>query len=307
MPSKRHDLLIGGLLLAGSGIFFGMIPIFVAALSRAQVSPWVLIIDRLLVSSLIFAFILKVGMRRAIGLPQRDQMGYMLLNSLFMFFAFAGYTLSISAGTPPNKAVLIAYLSPLYAAVMGVIFLKEQLTRRKLLAIGVGALGIAITLEIWDIQGLNHFELRDIGAFLSGFSAAVITVLGRWGRAHKKIPALQLNLWGFVGALGWMALLGIGSTIAGTMGDVPHQITPIFSDGGLLLGLLGLAIFGTVIPYVGFYAGITHVPSSISGIFGLTEVAAVFLFSALFLGQPLRTAHVVGAVVIVLAGGLIAE
>jgi len=69
----------------------------------------------------------------------------------------------------------------------------------------------------------------------------------------------------------------------------------------------GLAFLGTAIPYGAFYFGIGRLPSGIASLLMLPEVIAVFIFSAIFLGQPITGAQLVGGAIIMSAGLLVSR
>lgn len=302
-----NSRLAGIALLTGASVFFGTIPIFATSLSRSGVGAWLQVAARLGVSALIFAAAITLTTRRVVRLPARAEWFFPVVNGVLVLAAFASYIIAISLGVTPAKAVLITYLYPAVSAILGGIFLREALTRRKIAAIGIGLVGVAITLEVWSIEGLSRFGWGEVLIFLNAFFSGALVTFGRWGRSHKQIAPMYLTLWSFgVGLALMLALAGMAILLGG--GEyVSAQLVFDGGDPALPLGLLGLAILGTAIPYLMMYTGLGRVPSNIAGILLLPEVISVFLFSALFLRQHITLWQLVGGAIILSASLLISE
>jgi drug/metabolite transporter (DMT)-like permease len=300
--SDRRSRLVGIALVSSSSVFFGTIPIFAAVLSRAGVGVWVQVAARFTVSALIFSagFLLITGKRPP--LPSRADLLFPLVNGTLLLLAFATYILSIALGTPPNKVIVISFLFPLFAVLFGGIFLKEPLTLRKWAALAVGFAGIVLTLEVWTLDSLASIQIGDLFALMNSVMVGLILVVGRWGRSRRRIPPLNLTLWSFGVALGLLSILGLLDILLNGGAQIAQQLAFDRADPGLILGLLGIATLSTAIPYLLMYTGLGRVHSSLAGILLLPEVIAVFIMSAIFLGQPVGGWQVAGAAVILLAG-----
>ena len=96
-----------------------------------------------------------------------------------------------------GHAIVMAFTMPLFAAVLGVIFLNEAMTRRRLAALALGAAGIAV---------LMSHDFGVIGAEPLGFAltlcGAALWAIGVLIQKHTpwKIGLLALT--------GWQILLG---------------------------------------------------------------------------------------------------
>ncbi|MCC7207664.1 MAG: EamA family transporter [Anaerolineae bacterium] len=304
---RTSDSALGITLVSLSSVFFGTISIFAALLSRAHVGPWLQVLSRFLISAIVFAVGYALVCRQPPPLPTRRQAVYPVLNGALLLFAFATYILSVAMGTPPSKLVVIGFLFPLWATLLGALLLGEKLTRRKLLALAVGFTGIAFTLEIWRVESLRNLQLSDFFALCNSIATGFILVSGRWIRSRANIPSLHLSLWSFTVAVGLIALLALLDGLLNGGAGVAAQFSFDAAAVGPWIGLLAIALLSTAIPYGLMYAGLGRVPSSLAAILLMPEVITVFALSGLFLGQPVGVYQVIGAAIIIAAGAMVAR
>lgn len=289
-----------------SGISFGALPLFVTWLSRAGVGVWLQVFVRLLVSIAVFAVILlKVSPGNARPVSSR-QWGFVALNGFLMVSAFTTYVLSISLGTPPAKAILLVYLYPVFVALLGSRLLGERLTWRRRLGIAAGVLGAAVMVEFWEVHSLGQIQPGDFFALGNSVVYAGVVVLGRRGSVREGIRPLALTMWSFVFGLGWLCLAGLAMKLANWGGAIflglPQTVT-LRTVGDFL----GIAIFGTAIPYSLMYAGLHRTEAAKASVLLLVEPISVIVMSALFLGQAIGFWQAVGGAIILSAAVLAAR
>jgi drug/metabolite transporter (DMT)-like permease len=202
------------------------------------------------------------------------------------------YTSAINAG-------LITSTIPAVLVLLSFLFLKERLSVIKILAIGLSMVGLLVLNRGPNGSGAGDFPSERIWGNLLVFVAvvgeALFTVLGK--QVSGKINPLQnaLLLSGF-GILFFApeALIEISNS-----SSVPF--TPV-----ALVSLLYYGVFVTVIAFLLWLRGVAKVPASTAAAFtAVWPISAVGL-SCLFLGEPLQPSHVIGALLIVGAIGLIA-
>lgn len=156
------------------------------------------------------------------------------------------------------RVLLLFYLSPLWAVLMGWLFLREQIARRHWWSLGVAMVGAMIML--WNPQvGLPWPEARaDWLALSSGMAFAIANVFVR--RADRaSLAAKALSTWGGV-VLVALALIG-GAGLP--MPEVSmHTVL-----AAALLGVAGILTMTLFVQY-----GVTHMPVHRSAVILLFEV-----------------------------------
>jgi len=298
--------LSGPSMLVASGAIFATVPIFVASLALEGVGTWFQLAARLAFSIPVFLLFLWLFSRDSLHIGSRSNLSLIISNGLLMLVAFGTYIASISLGTPPQKAVLLVYLNPLYVALGGALFLGEKLTSRKLAFMALGLVGLGLVFEVWSIQDLAHFQTGAMLAALNGVLAAALVLMGRWSGVRKQVKPITLTFWSLVFALVWLIVFGLIALVwlgpKALTSQWPGSMSP-----RIVAYLLGLAVSGTVLPFAFMYLGLQRTEAGIGSMMMLSEPICVFAFSYIFLRHPLGWWQIIGGVLILTAGVLVAN
>lgn len=211
---------------------------------------------------------------------------------VFCGTAFGFYVMAIVM-TEVNRAILLFYLTPLWGTLIGLVFLGEQLTMRRALALLIGFAGLLIVLDI----GLKLPWPRNIGdwmAVLAGLSWAVGTTV--IFRAEKlRIPD-QLTAF-FVGAV--IVCLLSWALFPSQLGAVPTAGSLKASIPMIIILTIGMPI---VLVLTIYPAGM--LPPGRVGILLMTEVLFGLASAILVLGEVLSLREGLGAMMILSAAVL---
>jgi len=296
----------GPAILMATGAAYATIPLYVSLLDRQGVGAWAQLTARLTLSVVLFVPLLWVFSRDSLGISSRRNWALAVLNGLLMLVGFGTYIFSITMGTPPQKAVLLMYLYPIYVALGASLLLGEHLTRRKLICMALAVIGLGLVLQVWDIQGLGDFEPGDLLAAFNGLIAAALVLAGRWSGVRESTKPITLTFWSLVFALAWLIILGL--VVLAWLGpdallaQAPGSISP-----QALVYMVGLALSGTVLPYALMYVGLERTEAGAGSLAMLSEPVCVFAFSFFFLGQPIGWWQIIGGGLILSAGALVAQ
>ncbi|HRE46954.1 MAG TPA: EamA family transporter [Aggregatilineales bacterium] len=210
ITGKRSPLNTGVLMVFVAALFFGTIPVFSTLLQREGVQVWLQVGVRLTLTVMLFGILLALFPRRfgAKGLlPSWRDARFAAFNGLMLLGSFVTYITALGLSTS-NKVVLLAYLYPLFTAIIARVVLGEALTRLKLAALGIGFTGIAVTIQVWTIRDLRDLNAGDMLAILNGLLTALYVVTGRWWRTTTGVTAVPAVVWSAGSAL--LGLLGLG-------------------------------------------------------------------------------------------------
>ena len=300
---KRTSTPAGIALLVGSAVCFATSSLFVTWLAQAGVEAWFQIAARLAVIVVVILATTLLFRRDALRLARPRRLHLPIMNGLVMLLGSAAYISAISMGTSPTKAALLVYLSPIYVALLGTRLLGERMTRKKILALAIGLAGIALTLKIWDVHALSQVQLGDLLAASIGFLVAAQVLLGRWMGVQKQTPSLTFVFWSLLLSFGWLLILGLGALAwrgpVALLALLPSSLTP-----WIAANLLGLSVVGTIAAYVLFYMGLERTEAATAGVILLCEPVTIFVFSYLFLHQPIGWWQIVGGVAVLTAAVL---
>jgi drug/metabolite transporter (DMT)-like permease len=189
------------------------------------------------------------------------------------------------------RVLLLFYLSPLWATLMGWLLLHERITR-----LGLASLALAMAgalLMLWNpILGLPWPEGKpDWMALTSGFAFALSNVVTRKAQ-DVSIAAKVFSVWAGVTVV---ALI----MIAGFALPAPQPSLPVFS-GAVALGVFGILLMTTLVQY-----GVTHMPVHRSAVIALVELVAGAVSQQLLTNEIVTMKEWLGGALIV-AGAYLA-
>ncbi|MCW8900995.1 MAG: DMT family transporter [Gammaproteobacteria bacterium] len=215
---------------------------------------------------------------------------------LFFFMALAtGWTniafiLAVLDGNVV-RVILLFYLSPLWATLLGVIFLGEKLSRRAVAILGVAMLGAVIML--WH-ESFGFPAPRDISDWLAlsaGIAFAITNVL-----IHKLEHASVM----VKTSTGWLGVLFIAFLLIIFM-QQPLAVSSEVITGALLLGIVAMTLMNTAVVY-----GVSNMPVHRSAVILLFEIVAGAVSSLLLTNEVIELREWIGGLLVILAAYLTA-
>lgn len=178
------------------------------------------------------------------GIPRpslKDLGRYGLLSACMVGF-FWGMFEALRFTSPLNTATIFT-LTPLVAAAVSAVLLKERLKTRSFVALGLGFIGAIWVIFRGDFSSLIALDLnRGDAIFLAGTMA-----MGFYGplirHLHRGEPMAQMSLWILVTGTGWLFLLALPR-----LGGIEWSGV----ETTVYLGVLYLAVFTTLITFFVF-------------------------------------------------------
>jgi drug/metabolite transporter (DMT)-like permease len=268
--------IIGIILIAISAASFGTLAIFSRFAYNDGMDTFTVLFIRFGISALIMTAILiarRESFPRGKILAQLVGMGAVgYVGQSFMYLTAINYA---SAGL----VALLLYLYPLFVTILSVIFLREKVTRIKMIALGLALFGAALTVDP------NGGQL--VGVAMAVAAALIYSVYIIVGTSvMKHVSAVQSSTVIFASA-------GI---VYGMLTFTNGAHFPASSDGWF--AMLGVILFSTIIPVVTFLAGLEKVGPTNAAMLSTLEPVVTVLLAAWLFNEKL------GAIVM-LGGGLI--
>ncbi len=224
-------------------------------------------------------------------LPQaRRQPWTLALIMLFSGWTNVAFILGVLEGHVV-RVILLFYLSPIWAVVLGWLVLRETLTRAAVVAL-VSAMGGA-ALMLWDPDVGVPWPLArpDALAITAGMAFAATNVMVRKGYT-LPVTLKSLAAW-----LGVVLVAGVWVAMAGI--QVPQV------EATVLIGAAALGIFGIMVMTVTVQYGVTHMPIHRSAVILLFELVAGAISSQLLTDEVVLLREWLGGALII-AGALLA-
>ena len=183
------------------------------------------------------------------------------------------------------RVLLLFYLSPLWAVLLGRFMLNEPMTRYSQIVLGLAMVG-ALVIP-WPQSSSDWFALS------AGFAFALSNVLVRKAQ-HISLTNKALSSW-------WGALLICGGWLLLTSSAIPQvEMGTIY--GAVLLGVFGLGITTIAVQY-----GVTHMPVHRSAVILLFELIVGAVAAWFLTDEVVRPVEWVGGGLILLAAFLTAQ
>ncbi len=269
-------IIWGGTFIAGRVVTAEM-PSASAALWRYVVASGALLVALL-------------GLEHALpSLSPRQWIGIALLGATGVF----AYNLCFMQGlktVPASRASLIIALNPAMTAVGAAVFLKEHLTRRKIVGIVLALLGAATVITHGRPAAVLDGAVGVGEVLIAGcvVSWVAYTLIGKRMLADLS-PLAASTYAAWAGTL----MLALATLASGETLLPPHASIAAW------IGIAFLGVLGTAVAFVWYYEGLLELGAARAAVFiNLVPVSAVAL-GVLLLGEALEPATIVGGVLVI--------
>lgn len=215
-----------------------------------------------------------------------SQWRLMLFSGLLTGAAFSSFTTSL-AYTEVIRSILLFYLTPVWGTLLGIVFLKEQLTRSRVMVIIVAFCGLYIILGGGGLPVPRN--IGDIFALASG----ILWAIGSFGLLRaQSVPALAQMIGFLIGGL-VVSLLTFAALNSGKVITLPpiSDIAPF----AIMYGFYALPMIWLTIAPARLLS-----PARV-GILLMSEIIVGAISAALLSGEPFGTAELAGTILIITA------
>jgi len=270
----------GAMLVALAGLLWSGMGLFIRQIDEA--GTWAVLFWRSagMVPVLFAVIAIRSGGRPFARLRQAGTAG--MIGGLSLVAAFAGSIYALQTTTVANAAFLFA-ASPIFAALFGLVILREPVRRATWIAIAVAALGMFVMMR----DGLAAGALAgNLAALFSALGFAGFTITLRWGRLEDMMPAVLLG--GLFAMAIAAACAGIdGGTLAAPL---PDALWALFMGAGILAGGMVLYTLGSRV-----------VPAAELTLLSMIEVLLAPVWVWLLLGETASAATFLGGALVLAA------
>ncbi|MCK5023978.1 MAG: EamA family transporter, partial [Candidatus Aenigmarchaeota archaeon] len=202
------------------------------------------------------------------------------LLSASMYFTEFG---PIFLGVPVAIVVLLLYTQPVWTTVLGSLFLKENITRYKVLAVILVMLGVISLVNPFTVAGIGSV-FGVMLALLGGFLLSIWIIISRIAGIRKYNPITTK----FSYSIFALIFLIVFYPLTLFFVNDPTITTLSFDvslDVWVYMGLYSVLL--VFLPNILYFQGLKKVPASISGIILLLEPVVAAILASVFLQQPL--------------------
>ena len=279
------DRRFGLVLIIISAASFGVMPIFARLAYNAGAEPITVLFLRFTIAAVVMNLIMIL---RRTAYPR----GLVLLELIFLgAIAYVGESLAYFLALKMASAGLVAlllYIYPALVTALSAIFLKEHLTRVKIVALFIALSGTALTLRISGGGSLMGILL----GIAAAVDYAIYILLGsRIVRRSGPMASTTVIITSTAGV--YVGIVAIHGTTY-----------PTTSTGWI--AIIAIALISTVLAFVTFFTGLKRIgPTTTSTLSTFEPIVAVVL-AAIVLGETISPIQILGGILILAAVVLLA-
>ena len=283
--SKRNP---GPLLIILAGCFWGSMGIFVRKLDTFGFSAAQIVAIRVTLAALFFSGLLFIKDRSGFRIRLRDLPLFLALGFGSILFFTVCYFTAITMMSLSTAAILL-YTSPIWSMLMSVLFFREKLNARKLIALALAFGGCVL------VSGISGDGITLTGLLVglgAGLGYGLYSILGTLALRKYTPYTVTAYIFLFAAAGSW-AVCGPADMITkfGAAPDLPH----------LLLFCCLTALVTAVIPFLCYTLGLRTVEASRAGILATVEPPVATLIGILVFSEPLTVLSGLGILLILAA------
>lgn len=205
---------------------------------------------------------------------------------IFLFEAYRNTTVAV--------ATLCYYLAPVFVIIASPFVLKEKLTFKQIVCIGVALIGMIFVSGIFEKGGTENLQLK--GIFFGIGAAIIYAVVILLNKHLKKISSYTMTIMQLGIAA---AVLAPYTLLTQNTGSLTFNFTML-----ILLGIIG--IINTGITYTLYFSAIQELKAHTIAIFSYIDPIVAILLSTLILREKPDVFTVIGGIMI-LGSTLISE
>lgn len=270
-----------------AGALWGCISLFVRHLGAAGLSAMDIACVRMLVGAIGMLAVVLVVDRKLLRIRLRDIwlfVGTGIVSvTLFNLCYFTCMTISEA-----SIAVVLLYTSPIFVMLMSAIFFKERVTKRKVLAIACTFAGcVFVSGLLGGAVQLTPFALT-IGV-AAGFFYATYSIFGRV--ALDRYDPLTVTFYTF-------AFAAIAGFVLGDFGTV---VAAAAADPPLIAWYVGLGVLCTILPYLLYTRGLSHLEPGMAAVFATIEPLVGCMIGIFAYGESAGPLKLAGIALILVA------
>ena len=286
MEKARRN--IGPALILLAGCFWGSMGIFVRRLTDYGFSSIQIVAIRVTLAALIFCMLLLIKDPSGFRISVKDIPLFLGLGFGSILFFTVCYFTAITM-MPLSTAAILLYTSPIWIMLMSVLFFREKLTGRKLLALALAFAGCVL------VSGVSGEGMTLPGLLVglgSGIGYGLYSILGTV--ALRRYSPYTVTTYTF-------AFAALGSWLICRPADMLAKFAAAPNLPGLVFFCFLTALVTAVIPFLAYTLGLQTVEASRAGILATVEPLVATLIGVAVFSEPLTLLSGLGILLILAA------
>lgn len=275
------------LMVIFSGIFWGTTGLFVNKLSTFGLDSIQISCIRMITSAIFMSLFVFFKDRTLFKINIKDLPLFILIGAVSIFSTSVFYFKAISAASVSVACVLM-YTAPIFVLIFSIIFFREKITFKKIVAVIMAVMGCAFVSGI--IGSDSRISVTGlVFGLLSGIFYASYSIIGKF--ILKKYSPLTMTVYAFIFA-GLTALFFFDFNAAGSLIEQTNYLAFLFPLTGLCT---------SVMPYLLYSLGLKRLEPSTAAVLSSVEPFVATLVSIFILLEPFSLISGLGIVSILIS------
>lgn len=278
----QRNSLIGALQIIAAGACFGFLGLFGKQAYLYEMTPGELLGMRFSIASLIMFSYFLIFSRKTFVLDLKTTLWSLALGGFGYAFFSSLYFMALQ-GVSASLTVLLLYIYPIFVFIISVLFLKEKLQGRSLLALALSLIGLMGL--VWGEWSISDHKYILYGLSAAFFYALYVVISGI---VLKNKNSVSTSFYTQVGAGLVLWLIHFQ--------DIQRPITLMQNHS---LFLIAMAFICSVLAMTLFLLGLQKVRSSEASLLSLSEPFFGVLVAAIFLNESLQWVQILGGALVI--------
>ncbi|WP_462410791.1 DMT family transporter [Neobacillus sp. Marseille-QA0830] len=278
---KIYAMLLGFAVFTGAT--FNLAKFSVEYFSAASAAAW-----RFGIAAVVMVLVL--GIRKNIRWSMIRKYGalYSILGVIGIFGFNAFFFIGMKSTSPLNGALIMA-ANPLLTSILAYFILGNPLTKRQVMGIVFGLIGVVLVLThgSWEVIKTLSLSKGDFLVLLGNVCWALYGVLGR--KYLKGSSSMETTTYTMM--VGAACLVGLSVFLPGTE---PLPSVPLAAWGAILF----MAVFTSVLGYLWWNKGMERIGASKTSLF-FNLVPVVTMILSVLTGTPVSISQLLGTVLVI--------
>jgi drug/metabolite transporter (DMT)-like permease len=282
----NKERIIGIFLICVSAASFGAMPIFAKIAYQTGTNPISILFLRFGIAALIMHIYIWLSHK---SYPRGRALFYLFLMGAVGYMGQSFCYFTALTKIPAGLVAILLYLYPALVTVWCMLFLKETITKQKVIALILALTGTALVVEI-------QFSTNVLGILLGVGSALIYSVyIVAGSKVMRDIEAFSASA---------IIITSAGMVYAGLVFFQGLKL-PQTSLGWTMT--LAIAVISTLVAIVTFFAGLKRIGAVNSSMISTLEPPVTVALAILFLDERLTLIKLLGGLLIIGAAVILAK
>ena len=278
--------------ILAAGTLWGTMGLFVRGLAKDGLTSVEIVLFRTVCATVILGLWMLIRDRKALKIKIKDLWCFIGTGIISLTFFNICYFTTIQM-TSMAVAAIMLYTSPVFVVLLSAVLFREKINLKKSLALVLAFGGCVLVTGVLSGNGLVMTPVGILIGLGSGIGYALYSIFGRYA-LERGYSSVAISFYTFLTCS--VGLLIISPMLA----PATETISKITNGNTLadILLIIGIALMGTIFPYLLYTKGLSGVENGKAGIMASIEPVVAALLGILIYKEVLSFATILGILMV---------